>query len=401
LKTVAIELMFFNTAGAANPSKYGRAMAVLLLLFPAFLGAFDFGLAAAQEFNAQGNDVVFDYTAALIPYFTTPLGGAGDLYISGKASAVYENEKFIFIPELLRTELSWRFDNLGIRIGRIPYADPLNFIIEGFFDGAQVLFDTPIGSFNAGAWYTGLLYKKSAGILMTEEDYASYNIPADYDDFFNTYFASRRLLMAAGWEHPSLAGLVRLRMALTGQFDLNEADTPYNSAYLSLKTVMPLKRFVFNAGFCVCMEMEKEGLGLAGEAGASWTLPTSFASHLSLDWRFGNGKFIPVTAKDQGEVLQETLTGISALSLDYAAMLSQTVAIGLTASLFNIFDANRVSSLPYANDGSYIGSEFFGRFLWSPFTDVNMNLGAGVFIPAASGIELVWRVELGLVIVLY
>jgi hypothetical protein len=379
--------------------KCAFALAVLLPLFPALLGAFDFGLAAVQEFNAQGNDVVIDYTGALIPYFSTPLGGAGDLYVSGKASAVYEKEEFIFIPELLHTELSLRFNNLSIKAGRIPYADPLDFVVEGFFDGAQVLFDTPIGSFNAGAWYTGLLYKKSAGILMTEEDYASYYKPLKYDNFSNTYFASRRVLMAAGWEHPSLAEFIRVSAALTGQFDLNGTKTPYNSAYLSLKAVAPVKRFTFNAG--VCMEMEKEGLGIAGEAGAVWTLPTSFSSRLSLDWRFGNGKFIPVTVKDQGEVLQETLTGISVFSLDYAARLSQAAVIGLTASLFNNFDASQDSTTSYANEGGFIGGEFFGRFLWSPFTDVNVNMGGGVFIPAASGMELVWRVELGLVIVLY
>jgi hypothetical protein len=401
LKTGAVRLVLFNTAGAANPSKYGRVMAVLLLLFPALLGAYDFGLAAMQEFNAQGNDIVVDYTAALIPCFSTPLGDAGSLYVSGKASAIYEKEEFYYVAEFLRTELSLRFGNLGIRIGRLPYADPLDFIVDGLFDGTQVLFDTPIGSFNAGAWYTGLLYKKSAGILMTPEDSDSYKIPINYNDFSNTFFASRRLLIAAGWEHSSLAELVRVRMAMTGQFDLNNTGTPYNSAYLSLKAVAPVKRFAFNAGFCICMEMEKEGLGLAGEAGASWTLPTAFTSRLSLNWRFGNGKFIPVTVKDQGEVLQETLTGISAFSLDYAARLSQVATINLTASLFNNFDASRVSPAPYANEGGFIGGEFFGRLIWSPFSDVNINLGAGILMPAASGMEPVWRVELGLAVVLY
>jgi hypothetical protein len=399
LKTGAVGLVFFNTAGAANPSKYGRAMAALLLLFPALLGAFDFGLAAAQEFNAQGNDAVIDNTAALVPWFSTSLGDSSDLYISGKAAAVYEKEEFHYVAELLRTELSLRFDNLGIRIGRMPYADPLDFIAEGLFDGAQVLLDTPVGTFNAGAWYTGLLYKKSAGILMTEEDSASYKVPADYDNFSNTFFASRRLLMAAGWEHPSLAEFIRVRLALTGQFDLNDADTPYNSAYLSGKAVMPVKRFAFNAG--ICMEIAEEELGFAGESGVSWTLPTVFSSRLSLDWRFGSGKFIPITIKEQGEVLQETLTGISAFSLDYAAKLSPAITIGLTFSLFNNFDASRVSPLPYGSNGGSIGGEFFGRLIWSPFTDVNINLGAGVFMPAASGIEPVWRVELGLVVVLY
>jgi hypothetical protein len=375
-------------------------MAVLLLLFPAFLGAFDFGLQAAQGFSAQGNDVVIDYEAALVPYFSTPLGGAGALYVSGKAGAVYEKEEFYFAAELLRTELSWSFNNLGIRAGRLPYADPLDFVAEGLFDGAQVLFDTPAGSFNAGAWYTGLLYKKSACILMTKEDYDSYYALLKYDDFPNTYFASRRALITAGWEHPSLAELVRVRAALTGQFDLNDADTKYNSAYLSLKAAAPAKRFAFNAG--VCLEIAEEGLEYAGEAGVSWAPPASFSSRLSLDWRFGSGKFIPVTVKDQGEVLPATLTNISAFSLGYAARLSPAVSASLTASLFAIFDANLDYPLPFAKDGSsFLGGEFFGRFSWSPFTDVNFNAGAGIFMPAASGMETVWRVELGLVVVLY
>jgi hypothetical protein len=355
---------------------------------------------AVQEFNAQGNDAVIDYTAALVPYFSTPLGGAGGLYVSGKAGAVYEKEEFYFAAELLRTELSWRFDNLGIKVGRLPYADPLDFVAWGLFDGAQVLLDTPIGSFNAGAWYTGLLYKKSAGILMTEEDLDSYNIPVDYDAFSNTYFASRRALLTAGWEHPSLAELVRVRMVMTGQFDLNDADTKYNSAYLSVKAVAPVKRFSFNAG--VCMEIAEEELEYAGEAGVSWMPPASFSSRLSLDWRFSSGKFIPITVKDQGEILQATLTNISVFSLDYSARLSQSVSAGLTASLFTIFNASLESPLPFAKDGnSFLGGEFFGRFLWSPFTDLNFNVGAGIFMPAASGMEPVWRVELGLVVVLY
>jgi hypothetical protein len=169
---------------------------------------------------------------------------------------------------------------------------------------------------------------------------------------------------------------------------------------LSLKAAAPVKRFAFNAG--VCLEIAEEGLEYAGEAGVSWTPPASFSSRLSLDWRFGSGKFIPVTIKDQGEVLQATLTNISALSLDYTARLSPVVSAGLTASLFTIFDADLGYSAPFANEGSSIlGGEFFGRFLWSPFTDVNFNVGAGIFMPAASGMKPVWRVELGLVVVLY
>ncbi|MDR2951729.1 MAG: hypothetical protein LBU82_00650, partial [Treponema sp.] len=292
---------------SAYPIKTMSVAALLLLCSSAFLGAFDFGLAAEQEFSAQGNydNAVIDYTytAGLVPYFSIPLGNSGDLYISAKVSGVYEREEWFFVPEILHTEFSLRFDNLKIRIGRMPYADPLNFIVEGLFDGAQVLCDTPIGSFNAGAWYTGLLYKKSASIMMTQEDYISYYAPVDYNNFSDTYFASRRLLAAAGWEHPSLAQLIRVRTALTGQFDYNDVNKPYHSAYFSGKAVMPLKRFVFNAGFGICMDTEEIELGYTWETGISWLPPTPLFSQLSLNWRSGHGKFVPVTVKDQGEIL--------------------------------------------------------------------------------------------------
>ena len=129
------------------------------------------------------------------------------------------------MPELLRTEFLLKelgLFNLGteLRIGRQYYSDPLGYIADGLFDGLRLTLRTGSGSFSAGAWYTGLLYKKRAIIEMTAEEQVSYSKAVDYGDFMGTYFAPRRIVSALDWEHPSLAGLLNTRFSLLGQFDI-------------------------------------------------------------------------------------------------------------------------------------------------------------------------------------
>jgi hypothetical protein len=81
-----------------------------------------------------------------------------------------------------------------------------------------------------------LLYKDTADIYMTANDLADYEKELDYNDFGNTYFASRRVLAAAGWEIPALGdnshGLFLQGIA---QFDLNDRDQKLHTQYLSLR----------------------------------------------------------------------------------------------------------------------------------------------------------------------
>jgi hypothetical protein len=383
-----------------------KIVILLLLCFPFCLWAFDFGVELDQNFGVSGtgDENEIDYSAALIPYFAVSLGASADLYISAAFEAVYEYEKFSFVAELLHTEISLRSGNFKIRAGRIPYADPLGFTVEGYFDGAQILFDTKAGIFYAGGWYTGLLYKKNANITMTGNDLVSYYIDLDYDNFSDTYFASRRVLAAVGWEHPSIAEAIRLRTAVFGQYDLNDTDIPYNSMYVSAKAAMPVNQFVITMGGCMQMAQngDETGYGAAGELAVLWIAPTPFYSQLSLIGRFSSGKtdsidpFVPITTSPQGDVLEAKLSGISAFFLDYTAELHPTVSAGLTASYF-ITTGNE--------DNIALGGEFFGRLIWSPLTDLSFNLGAGIFLPSMGNVtpeaDPQWRVELGLVLVIY
>ncbi|MDR2702202.1 MAG: hypothetical protein LBB72_07205 [Spirochaetaceae bacterium] len=395
-----------------------KSIVFLLLFFPVCLWSFDFGVDLNQDavFGGIGDDTEAEYSAALIPHFAVSLGESADLYVSAALEAIYEYEEFSFAAELLHTELSWRSGNLKIRAGRIPYADPLGFTVEGFFDGAQVLYDTTAGTFNAGGWYTGLLYKRNANITMTGDDFVSYYTALDYDNFSDTYFASRRMLMAVGWEHPAIAEMIRARASVLGQYDLNDTDNPYHSIYISAKAAIPVKQFIIALGGCMQMAKagDKTGVGLAGELGGAWIVPTHFYSQLSLIGRFSSGKtdsidpFIPITTKPQGSVLEAKLSGLSAFFLDYAAQLRPTVYAGLTASYFIRSDKETYTAYPVNpvdNDGSVLGGEFFGRVTWSPLTDLSLNFGAGIFLPSMGNInpkaDFQWRVELALMLVVF
>jgi hypothetical protein len=131
--------------------------------------------------------------------------------------------------------------------------------------------------------------------------------------------------------------------------------------------------------------------------------------------RFSSGEtggitsFVPITTKPQGNVLQAKLSGISVFFLDYTAQLRRTVSAGLTASYFIRNDEVTYAGYPVTNSadngGSALGCELLGRVIWTPFSDLSLNLGAGIFLPslgnAAPKADTQWRLELGLILVLY
>jgi hypothetical protein len=392
---------------------------LMILIFPVSLTAAEFGITLDQElgFGGIGSDAEIDNVTGLIPYFSTSIGNSSSFYISAFLKGVYEYETFVFVAELLHTEFSWKNDSFKIRVGRIPYAAPLDFIAEGFFDGLQAFYDTKIGTFSAGGWYTGLIYKKSANITMTADDLISYYTDLDYGEFADTYFASRRILMSIDWENPAIAGQIRVKGGVMGQIDVNDTYSPYHSVYFTAKGAIPVKDFILAAGgsLQIANANDEVGIGLAGELGAAWILSSSFFSQLSLIGRFSSGEtdgltaFSPVTTKPQGNVLQARLSGISALFLDYTAQLHKSVNAGLTASYFFRSDEETHLVYPVMNPiddtGFALGCEFFGRVVWTPLTDLDITFGAGIFLPYLGNVNpkagTQWRLELGIVLVIF
>ncbi|MDR2965910.1 MAG: hypothetical protein LBU88_09055 [Treponema sp.] len=373
---------------------------LLIILLPASIGAGDFGLLINQNagFGNSAGDTAFEYSATALPRFSFLAGDAGSVFISAGLTFEYINNEAVFIPELMRTELSMLFGAVGVRAGRIGYSTPMPMLADGLFDGFQITHTSKAGKLGIGAWYTGLLCKKTPNITMTGEDAAIHGMPIDYSNFTDTYFASKRLLVSADWEHPSVLEMFSLKTSLTGQFDLNNYDVKYDSQYLTLKIGIPANSFSFELGGSLAMSQSDPkventaDIALAGELGIICTLPGSFSSRLAFNMIYSSGRiggsidtFIPITSKKYGTVFQSKITGLTVLSLDYSARVTESLGLSLTALYFirnNLMEYDTYPIKDTGKDGNLLGGEFSGRFVWSPFSDLQLILGGGAFIPA-------------------
>ena len=404
------------------PAGYGALLIVLPLLFfvPASLNAQDFGLILNQS-AGFGSNADRDYQAVLVPRFSLLAGDSGDLFVSASVKAAYENGDWSVVPELLRTEFSWTAGSSDFRLGRMIFSDPMGIAAVGLFDGVRFSHHTMMGTVGAGLWYTGLLYKNRANIAMTYDDATALNEELNWSRFSATYFASRRLMAALYWDHPSVAELLGLNIAFISQMDLNGRDTAYHSHYLIAAASLPFQRFIFGLGGAVEMAQSVNGsesdfqVAFAGDIGVHWMPPAPFHSMLSFTGRFTSGvsergsraAFTPITALSYGEVLQAELPGLSILSLSYTARLHRTFSAGLTASYFVRSDTSTFTAYPLdgaSSSNQFLGTEFFAHLVWSPVSDLSLNLGAGAFLPSwgdvAPRASSRWRAEMALTLAL-
>jgi hypothetical protein len=93
------------------------------------------------------------------------------------------------------------------------------------------------------------------------------------------------------------------------------------------------------------------------------------------------------------------------ISLDYIIRPHRKFSAGISSSYFIRNDLKTYNLYPLTeeNSGGYIlGNEFFARLLWSPVSDIQVNLGGGIFLPsmgnAAPDAVNGWRVELNLIL---
>ena len=396
----------------------------------------EFGLVVNQYVQAGGNDggnadTSFEYNALIVPRFLFLLGdGAGSIFASaGMTLGVSDSsdDDVTFVPELMRTELAMQWGAVGLSLGRIGYSTPLAFLAEGLFDGVQVSHSSSLGRFRAGAWYTGLLYKKSANIQMTENDRAIYYTPFDFDNFADTYFAPPRLLASLDWEHLAVADILRLNAAVTMQADLSDDlssnGEKYNSQYFTIKAGMPYNSFFFElGGILSTFQIEGEGSfkpAFAGDIGVYWTLPASLNSRLSFNARFASGQssdasgdgaggFIPVTAKYAGNILEAGMSALTVLDLNYTARFTDKIGASISTKYFIQNGSTPLNTYPFSGavgGGDSLGAELFARLIWSPVSDLQLNLSGGAFIPAlgnyAPDAKPVWLVKLTAVFVAY
>jgi len=389
-----------------------------IMILPVSLSAFDFSLITNQYagfYNQPDGEGIFEYKGDILPRFSGLIGDTGEFLISAGLSFGAKDE-FYFVPELLRTEINMRFGGSTIRAGRIYYSDPLGFIASGLFDGVQFSHNSSAGIFGVGAWYTGLLYKKTAYITMTDNDRGIYESELDFGDFVNTYFAPARLLASLNWEHPSIAELFSLKTAITAQIDLSDANEKLHTQYLTVKASVPVKSLLFEIGGSLeaLQADDKFTMAFAGDFGVFWTLPSSFHSRLSFAGHIAGGRvddfigaFVPVTTKVFSGVFQPKLSALSILTLNYTARLGETIGAGLSASCFVRNDLGTHTKYPVSEDseGYFLGTEIFARITWSPASDLQLNIGGGAFLPALGDAgpeeQALWRAEITVTLAIY
>jgi hypothetical protein len=197
-----------------------------------------------------------------------------------------------------------------------------------------------------------------------------------------------------------------------GQFDFAGEDS-LHSQYLAGKISVPVSALVFNLGGCLEMieYADEYKIALAGEFETAFMFS---ASRLALLGRYSSGTaedgslmaFLPLTTVYQGNILNAKLSGLSVVSLDYLGRLHRTFSAGLTASCFLRSDLGTYNGYPAGTgDGYILGTELFGRLLWNPVSDMQINAGGGAFLPALGNAAVdaaaLWRVELNLILALY
>jgi hypothetical protein len=242
---------------------------------------------------------------------------------------------------------------------------------------------------------------------MTAEESEANSAPLENADFAGTYFAPKRFLGALGWEH--LGGIVQARASVLGQFDFF-GDEPVNSQYAVIKLTLPASAFSFDLGGCLEL-LQNDGdfkTAFAAEAGIAFTPSTRIKNRLSFLARYSSSAFTPFTTESQGDILSAKLSGLSMLLLDYVARLHPAFSAGLTSSYFLRNDLKTYTGYPFPDEdseGYFLGNEFFARFLWSPASDLQVNLGGGIFLPslgnAAPKADNLWRAELNVVFSLF
>jgi hypothetical protein len=344
-----------------------------------------------------------------------------DLYFSGSLAVKYENETWKAVPELSRFMVSWRpLPVLGIDAGRIRFADSNGVLAAGLFDGLAGAYTLGSTRLRLGAYYTGLLYKDTADIFMSPGDTADYAKKLDYGDFGGTYFASRRVLAALGWEAPALGGSPHgLSLQGLAQFDVNDRDEKIHTQYLSARFLFsPVPAFDLSLGGIMGFA---ETTGPAGPAdteisfalpaGVSWAPPSSLPDMVSLGFRWGSGRiservgpFRPVTALAQGNVLDAGLGGLMVINGGYTLSPADSLSLSLEGRYFLRSDVETYTNACLKGGGEKaLGAEVYGSITWVPMVDISVTAGGGAFFPGAgnaldSGAPVLWKAALALMV---
>jgi hypothetical protein len=398
-----------------------------ILIFPAALSAAEYGFLLNQEIRLER--LTADSTLYKIPSEEYYYSGKFSGWISGRINETtslfiqgsydVKNESFTNSNsawknafELDRLEFSiLPLDIFFANIGRVPFKDILGSVADGNFDGANVVFYSGSHSFSGGAFYTGLLYKETAKILMSDED---------REDYSNSdYFAPKHYLFSVeyNYTHPKFDfGVNVLRQA-----DIHK-DVLMQSVYLLEKfSFWPLYNFNINLNTTAGMIVLLDGLQFSVNPSLSMFYMThgSFSGRVGFEaiWYSGNlsnkKEMSVITRKQIGYIYNPELTNLLSLKAQYLASLTKSFSFETSLSIFLRTSPEIIPSYwlfsefetTKKNNNYLLGEEFVFNVIYSPFSDMIFNIGTGLFFPD-SGIANVyseltpvkWDIRLGLLI---
>jgi len=364
---------------------------ILLVLVVGLAFSLDFGLLVDQKIEAENK--LFSYSPSITPWLSWNGGKGLSVYLSGLLSLEYKKYtdddgdsgwgKPALVPELALFNVKYRFNrSASLEAGRIGYTDTLGFAASGLFDGLRLDAALPAGNISAGVFYTGLLHKETALILMTDGDAQKYAEP--WDDKFSAYFASRRALAAFRWGMP-VGEANTLTAEILAQFDLTGNDQILHSQYGEIKfDLYPQNKFMITVGALFeALESEEDfSAALGALAGIKTDIPGSLNDRLNVMMKFSSGSwndnfcaFVPLSSVAQGAVFQGTLSGLALLSANYSVRLHNTVfAEGILRYFISTYDDP-------STEGKLYGGELWASLAWQPLNDIRLSLGGGVFVP--------------------
>jgi len=238
------------------------------------------------------------------PWYSLKLGSNANFKISANITFPWneltEWQEPLF--ELAETSFTFNFwDENWFEMGRIYYRDPLGYIVAGgLFDGIQTSFLS--SKIQLGAFYSGLINKRTANIMMSVEDAYDY-----FDE--NNQYAPKRFIGSFQWRIGDYD--FYLLLGALAQLDMREDFLPFNTQYLLAKIHVGDSDFSMDIGAAVNSISEAEDpdkVGMAASIDLSfwWSYTSRFSIGL---WWFSGLKdedtrvFKPITNYQRGQFI--------------------------------------------------------------------------------------------------
>jgi hypothetical protein len=329
------------------------------------------------------------------------------------AYEVHREPPAAYVLEMERTELTLRpASGLYLSLGRQRFGDTAGLVASGLFDGADFSMKLGMSRLSLGLYYTGLLYKETANILLTQGDRERYEKPLDADGF-EGYFASRRMLMALTADFPDLTSRTSLTAQALAQVDVNDDSEKLHTQYLELRfgadPLDPLHLTLGGIGEFLQRPDEFRG-SVAAFGGADWEVPGTLTDMLSAEALWTSGRsgeqiraFTPVSGRNAGRVFDGGTGALMKTALSYRVRPLGSVSLEAGGAYFIRTDLEtlRDSELDGDSDSRLLGGEVYGSLLWAPDPAFRFSMGGGAFFPKwgdayREDAPVKWKVNVGM-----